>query len=384
MASITETKGADGRPRYIVNYREPDGRQRRKTFRKKADATAFSHTMEADKLRGRYIDPDAGRITFRKYATDWLAAQTFEQTTRESTELRLRLHVFPVLGHRQLGQIKPSTVQAWLRGLTMAPSYQRVILSNVSTIMSAAVDDARLSANPCKAGSVRAPRVQTRKVTPWSAERVLAVREALPERYRIIVMLAAGLGLRQGEAFALSPGDVDFLRGVVEVRRQVRLLSSNRAVFALPKGGKTRTVPLPGSVRDALAAHLAAAPARPVTLPWRTVEGDPVKVPLVLSTREATALNRNYFNTFVWKAALDTAKVDPSRDNGIHALRHYYASVLLDAGENIKAVSSYLGHSDPGFTLRTYTHLMPSSSERTRKAVDDAMANSTPHRVAAL
>jgi hypothetical protein len=56
----------------------------------------------------------------------------------------------------------------------------------------------------------------------------------------------------------------------------------------------------------------------------------------------------------------------------MHALRHAYASVLLDAGESIKALSEYLGHSDPGFTLRTYTHLLPSSETRTRKAIDDA------------
>ncbi|GHE11834.1 hypothetical protein GCM10010339_73040 [Streptomyces alanosinicus] len=46
--------------------------------------------------------------------------------------------------------------------------------------------------------------------------------------------------------------------------------------------------------------------------------------------------------------------------------------MLLDAGESIKALSEYLGHSDPGFTLRTYTHLLPSSEIRTRKAIDDA------------
>ncbi|WP_392966533.1 hypothetical protein [Streptomyces sp. LN245] len=55
----------------------------------------------------------------------------------------------------------------------------------------------------------------------------------------------------------------------------------------------------------------------------------------------------------------------------MHALRRFYASVLLDAGENIRALSSYLGHSDPGFTLRTYTHLMPSGEGLTRKAVDN-------------
>lgn len=54
----------------------------------------------------------------------------------------------------------------------------------------------------------------------------------------------------------------------------------------------------------------------------------------------------------------------------MHALRHFYASVLLDAGETIKALSHYLGHYDPGFTLRVYTNLMPSSDARARKAVD--------------
>ncbi|MBE4740625.1 Phage integrase family protein [Streptomyces sp. cf124] len=56
----------------------------------------------------------------------------------------------------------------------------------------------------------------------------------------------------------------------------------------------------------------------------------------------------------------------------MHALRHYYASVLLDSGENIKALAEYLGHSDPGFTLRTYTHRMPNSQDRARRAIDAA------------
>ncbi len=55
----------------------------------------------------------------------------------------------------------------------------------------------------------------------------------------------------------------------------------------------------------------------------------------------------------------------------MHALRHFYASALLDAGESIKALAVYLGHSGPAFTLRVYTHLMPSSEERARKAIDD-------------
>ena len=58
----------------------------------------------------------------------------------------------------------------------------------------------------------------------------------------------------------------------------------------------------------------------------------------------------------------------------MYALRHFYASVRLDAGENINALSAHLGHTDPGFTLRTYTHLMPSSETRTRAAVDAVWA----------
>ncbi|MFD8058713.1 integrase [Streptomyces cyaneofuscatus] len=62
----------------------------------------------------------------------------------------------------------------------------------------------------------------------------------------------------------------------------------------------------------------------------------------------------------------------------MHALRHFYASILLGAGENIEALSLYLKHSDPGFTLRVYTHLMPSSETRTRKAIS-AMCQAAGH-----
>ena len=103
---------------------------------------------------------------------------------------------------------------------------------------------------------------------------------------------------------------------------------------------------------------------------------DTGSVPLLLTSRERRALNRNYFNSGIWRPAQARAHIPQTRDNGMHALPHWYASVLLDAGESIRAVSEYLGHSDPGFTLRTYTHLMPSSSERTQVAVDAAFAAS--------
>lgn len=93
---------------------------------------------------------------------------------------------------------------------------------------------------------------------------------------------------------------------------------------------------------------------------------------LVFTSRERGMIDRNHYNPYVWKPALVEAGIEPTRANGMHALRHYYASVLLEGGVSIRAVAEYLGHSDPGFTLRTYTHLMPTSEDRTRVVVDAA------------
>jgi integrase len=120
-----------------------------------------------------------------------------------------------------------------------------------------------------------------------------------------------------------------------------------------------------------------------VTLPWAKPDGQPKTFRLLFVDQKGRACNRSVFNMGAWKRALVAAGVIPPRkhgarylqadpEDGMHALRHAYASVLLDAGESIKALSEYLGHSDPGFTLRTYTHLLPSSETRTRKAIDDA------------
>jgi integrase len=385
VGSIRRRELGDGSPRYDVIYRDPDGKQRVKTFRLKRSAVAFGNKMETDKQRGDWIDPDAGRVTFGDYAREWVDLQTFDPSTRLAVENRLGVHVYPVIGGKQLRNIKPSTMQAWLRSVEdLAPRTRVLILGHVSAIFNAAVDDYLVARNPCSASSVRRPKVPTRKVVPWEHSQVLAVREALPDRYRVIAMLGAGLGLRQGEVFGLSPDDIDWLRGTVQVRRQVKLVGPHQ-VFGPPKYGREREVPLPESVRAYLAAYLAVWPARAITLPWRSHDsGKEATALLMATTRERTVINRSYFNGRIWKPALREAGLPVTRANGTHALRHFYASALLDGGESIRAVSEYLGHADPGFTLRVYTHLMPSSAERTRNAIDavfrveDAPSDVTP------
>lgn len=63
------------------------------------------------------------------------------------------------------------------------------------------------------------------------------------------------------------------------------------------------------------------------------------------------------------------------------SIRHFYASVLIDAGESVRAVADYLGQSDPGFTLRVYAHLFPSSDDRARKPVDRLLSATDPHAI---
>lgn len=364
---------------YRVRWRGPDGAERSKSFKRKVDADRFAATVSADLVRGQYVDPDAGKILFETYAKQWLEAQTFDEGTRIAVELRLRLHAYPVLGNRFLNDIQPSTIQGWLRSLShLAVTYRQVIFANVSTVFTAAVDDSLIQSNPCRARSVRRPRPDRHKVIPWSRERVLAVRDELPERYQLVVWLGAGLGLRQGEIFGLSPDDIDLERGEIHVRRQVKLFPANKQIFATPKGRKTRHVPLPDAVLEAINAHVTRYPPVDVTLPWERTDGPPRTVPLLIYSRERKAVGRNYFNSGIWKPALMRAGIEPSRANGCHALRHFYASTTLHEGESIKALSEYLGHADPGFTLRTYTHLVENSSQRTRRAVDAVFGHTTP------
>ena len=108
-----------------------------------------------------------------------------------------------------------------------------------------------------------------------------------------------------------------------------------------------------------------------VTLPWEDpVHGEACTVPLVFTTQRGSAVRQQVAADQIWHPALRAAGVEVTRVNGMHALRHLYASALLDAGENVKALAEWLGHADPAFTLRVYAHLMPESPQRARRAID--------------
>lgn len=368
--------------RYRVRYLDPDGRERSKSFadRCKKDAEGFLSEVENAKRTGGYLDPEAGRTVFKLYAEAWLASQTFEESSRESVAIRLRKHTYPRLGNLPLAAITPTHIRTWDRELQqhgLAPRYRLGIFTYVEAVLNAAVDDELIRKNPCRARSVPRPSAPPRNIRPWSAERVRAVQAALVGRYQIMASLGAGLGLRQGEAFGLAVEDIDFSGRVVHVVRQVKIVGSRRC-FGPPKGGGRREVPLPDLVAVALAEHIRRFPPATVTLPWQSPDGAPIQSGLVIYGGNGTAVHRVYFNERIWRPALRKAGITPrARVDGFHALRHFYASALLDAGETIVALAEYLGHHDPSFTLRTYTHLMPSSRQRTRHAIDTALHATT-------
>jgi integrase len=380
--------GKPGGKRWQVRWYDEDGKQQKKNFAKKDGKNPAVHADALDALitsqlnKGDYIDPDAGIKPFETYAEEVLADRVLDGNTRTEMRGRLARHVYPAIGDKELRVLarRPTVLAnlvARLEAAGLSPRSVALIMGNVGTIFACALDDELITRNPVKSKAVvRLPRQQRRKVVPWTDGQIAGMRRELPARFAAMVDAGAGLGLRQGEIFGLSPDDVEWLGKdpVVHVRRQVKVIRPSGLVFALPKGGKVREVPLPRSVAVALAEHMRAFPPREVALPWKTRDGDEVTVPLFFTIAAGRAVGRAYFNNDIWKPALERAGMPASaRQNTMHDLRHYFASSLLTEGEAIQAVSEWLGHYDPTITLKIYAHLMPKSKNRMRGVIDKAL-----------
>jgi integrase len=192
------------------------------------------------------------------------------------------------------------------------------------------------------------------RVEPLSTEVVLALADAVPDRYRALVILAAGTGMRQGECFGLTMDRINFLRRVVHVDQQLVTVTGRAPFLALPKtAASVRSIPLPAVVIDALAAHLAKYPP---------TDG------FVFTTETGRPIHRTAFGK-EWRKAAPGVH--------FHELRHYYASLLIPHGESVKVVQSRLGHASASETSDTYSHLWPDSDDRTRTAVDSVFSADT-------
>ncbi len=341
--------------RWRARYIDADGRERSQTFARKGDAERFLIAVEADLLRGTYVDPQRAKLTLAAYAERWLAAQPLRPSSRRTYEIYLRTRVLPVLGSRALGSLTPTDVRGLLRLLQegLAAITVHHVHGLLATILRAAIDDGYLSRNPC---ARTAPgKGATSHVVPLAVEQVQAVIDALPGRYRVAAMLGAGCGLRVGEVLGLRIGSVQLGgEGELKVVEQLQLLPGSPPRLVPPKTASSiRTVPIPGTVCEAIAGHLDRWPGEGAGLLLRSSTGG--------------AIWPNTFHASIWRPAARRAGLGAAR---FHGLRHFYATALIRAGEDVKTVQAALGHASAVETLETYAGLWPDSEQRTRAAVD--------------
>lgn len=347
MSSIQKRPNGKWRAR----YRDPSGKEHSRHFERKVDATRWEKAITASLVTGTYVQPNAGKVAFREYAEQWRVVQIHRAGTAKHIKGALDRHVYPVIGCRSLESILPSELQTMVKGMMLSPSSTRVTWRYVSAIFKAAVLDRRIVASPCQ--GVKLPRVERQQVEVIDTETVRSMVDAMPERSRCMVTVAAGTGMRQGEIFGVTLDRVDFLRRTVRVDRQI----VDGGVFGPPKtDASVRTIPLPQSVVDALAVHLRTFPAgdggliftRPTGQPW----------------------SRSAFSDWWGKARVRSGT---DVEVTMHSLRHFYASLLIRHGESVKVVQIRLGHATAAETLDTYSHLWPDSEDRTRDAVDTVL-----------
>lgn len=323
------------------------------TFRAKADAQAWLSAIEVSIVRGDWLDPLAGRVTVGRYAAEWIAKRSdLRPTTRAKYTGLLRLHIEPSIGSVELSKLSPSAVRNWYHGLADSkPTTADDSYRFLRAVMNTAVTDAVIGRNPCQvrgAGQVRSAERPTASV----AEVTTAV-EAVPEQYRLAVLLPAWCQLRRGEVLGLQRRDVDLLHATIRVERAVVLPSGSGAVLGPPKtAAGTRTLNVPANIVPALQDHLDRfVGASPTAWLFEGEDGGPVS-PRTVSR--------------IWaRARLAVGRPDLH----LHDLRHSGLTWAAASGASVAELMRRGGHANPRAALR-YQH----ATEDRDKAIADALA----------
>lgn len=372
--------------RYLSVWHDPDGNERTKAFSKKTPADLHWRTQETDVERGDYHDPKAGRELFADVAERFFSSRSIDPTSAIKYRQVYDSHVKPKLGHRSVKAIKPSDISSFQTklGETHGPSTVATARLVIVGVLDLAVADDSIRKNPATNKVVQSVSSHTgTKIKAWGDTVVFAVIDAHPESLRAMPTVSATCGLREGELFGLAEEDIDFEAGVIHVRRQIKKLGPEH-VFALPKNDTEREVPMAEGTAQVLREHMKKHPPEPLTLPWEKTNGKPVTHKILFRWKDGGYVKARNYSQYVWKPAVVAAGVIPkpekgkdgkpkyvtTRKEGSHQMRHYYASVMLADGVNIRELADYLGHHDPGYTLRVYGHLLPDSHDRARKAIN--------------
>jgi len=352
-------RARDGTWRYLAAYRDPSGRKRSAgSFATQRDALRAATQAEVKIGEGKWIDRQAGRITFETYVESvWWPSLHLEISTKAAYRSNLDRHFLPFFGNYPLSAILPSLVQAWVTtALQGGLSPRSVVKYHVVLhgIFARAVRDRLIGHNPC--ADTDLPKVVTKRqriITPDQFDRLLA---AVPDRYRTLVLTAIETGMRWGELAALRPRHLDLATGVVRVEETIVEVSKKDSptgqrmiVKAYPKDNKPRTLRISPALAQVLAERIRDLALRKEDL-------------LFGSTRQSgqTPMSRNTFRTRGWVPATRQAGLQGVR---VHDLRHAHASWLLAGGADLKTVMDRLGHTQIQ-TTQKYLHALPDAADK--------------------
>jgi integrase len=348
---------------------------RTQLFDKKTDAERYDVNTRADLARGQYVDPQDGKITVTDYAEEWRALQLHREASAERAERIIRLHIKPtLLGPMSIAKVRQSHLKLWVkdRAKVLSPTTLRsAYMGYVVPMFASAAVDNRIGKSPC--AGIRLPEVDTSEYVIASPEQVHALAENLPERYRAVPLVVAGAGPRASETMGLELESVDFLRREIHVRHQVvKLRGGGMCLAPLKTVTSRRIVELASVVGDALARHIEQFPPAPVEIEDRTDPRKSVRraARLLFTNEDGQPLYRSEWSK-IWRPAREAAGLPAGF--GLRDLRHYYATVLIYGGANVKTVQLSMGHATPTITLNTYVGYWPDALDRTRALVDAAL-----------
>lgn len=355
---------------YQARYTGPDGRihKAHTTFETKRDAEIWLSTVRADIVRETWrpdAAPKISMLTFGAYAEAWMRSRKVKgrplaDRTREHYQALLDDHILPTFKDAPLRYITPEAVEAWYETTAVnAPTLRAHAYSLLRTILNTATSPTgplRGQANPA---AIRGAGNVTRAKEPRAAtlEELATIVEAVPERYRLMVQLAAWCALRFGELAELRRTDVDTRRGVLHIRRGV-VRAEKRVVIKTTKSDHERTVTIPPHLLDDVRAHLlkhAASGADGLMFPGRNGEH-----------MAPSALYRVFY----------PARAKAGRpDLRFHDLRGTGAVLAAQTGATLAEVMSRLGHSTPQAAMRYQSVASGRDAEIARRL--SAMARGT-------
>jgi integrase len=347
--------------RYRARYRDPLGHQRCETFTRKADADRFLREMQVDVERGRWIDPRGAEQPLAEWAEEFLSlARRLSPSTQETYARDLRRYVLPRFGSYRLGRLPADEIENWLNdeiAFGIAPSSVHRHYRTLRRALAVAVEKQKLLANPCD--RVTPPRVPKREMVFLSWQEVIALAEAMHERYRPLIYLAVDSGMRWSELVGLRRSKLDVHRRKVRVTEQLIRLESKEWLRKEPKTpASVRSITISPVTARVLADHLERlAPLGRDDLVFTNKVGNPL-------------ISQSFWNHY-FAPALRRAGVSCR----FHDLRHTSVALAIAEGAHPKAIQTRMGHSSINVTLDRYGHLFPE--------LDEAIADSFGERLEA-